>query len=181
MPSSELILFAFAVVVLLILIRWVRRARLVASEKAWRPREVQDAELVYAEQVFRGEGTVPIVAKLDRGYRNTKGMIILVELKTRRVDRPYLSDVIELSAQRFALAAQTLGRVATHGYVLVQQPGSGRRTPYRVQLLTHEKVISLAKRREAILADRKEAQYASSSGLCEQCAFKQQCKPPLGC
>lgn len=181
MPSSELILFAFAVVVLLILIRWVRRARLVASDKAWRPWELQDAELVYAEQVFKANGPVTLVAKVDRGYRDMRGVITLVELKTRRVDRPYLSDVIELSAQRSALAAQTQGLIATHGYVLVQQPGSGRRTLHRVQLLTHEEVISLAKRREAILANRKEAQYASSSGLCEQCAFRQQCKPPLVC
>ncbi len=67
MPSSELILFAFAVVVLLILIRWSRHVRLVSSERAWRPRELRDAEIVYAEQIFKANGPVTLVAKVDRG------------------------------------------------------------------------------------------------------------------
>lgn len=176
MPSSELTLFAFAVVVLLILIRWSRHVRLASSERAWRPRDLRDAEIVYAEQVFRMGGTVPIVAKLDRGYRNTKGMIILVELKTRHANRPYLSDVIELSAQRLAVQTQTGERVAEYGYVLIQRPGSKLRFPHRVNLLSTEEVIAVARRREAILGGKAVAQYACSQGLCSRCGFKHECK-----
>ena len=131
MSISERMLIALAVVAMLILIRWVRRNRLVASEKEWLPKELQDAELIYAEQVFRAMWPVRIIAKLDRGYRDAQGLIVLLELKTRRASRPYLSDVIELSAQRFAVAAQTKEIVKDHGYVLVQQPGSERRKSYR--------------------------------------------------
>ncbi|MGA7951725.1 MAG: hypothetical protein WCA45_16450, partial [Thiobacillaceae bacterium] len=165
MSISERMLIALAVVAMLILVRWVRRNRRIASEKAWLPKGLQDAELIYAEQVFRAMWPVRIIAKLDRGYRDAQGLIVLLELKTRRASRPYLSDVIELSAQRFAVAAQTKEIVADHGYVLVQQPGSERRKSYRVQLLTHDEVNALVKRREAILAGWEEAQYAHALGL----------------
>lgn len=39
--------------------------------------------------------------------RVPSGVIVLLELKTREMDRPYLSDVIELSARCAAIALQT--------------------------------------------------------------------------
>lgn len=176
MPLSELALLALAVVAMLILVRWLWRIHAIAAERAWRPRELQDTELVYAEQVFRARRPVPIVAKLDRGYRHRNGLITLVELKTRHVDRVYLSDVIELSAQRFALEAQTKEPVAPHAFVLIQQAGSKKKKSHRVELLTHAEVIALAARREAILAGEVSPQYACSGGLCDRCAFKVECK-----
>ncbi len=169
-------LFGFVVLVLLIFIYWRRHVRLAASECAWRPRELRNAALVYAEQVFRIGGAIPIVAKLDRGYRNANGVIILVELKTRHANRPYLSDVIELSAQRLAVQIQIRERVAEHGYVLIQRPGSKFKSPHRVNLLSADEVIALARRREAILTGNVIARYACSPGLCTRCSFFQKCK-----
>ena len=131
---------------------------------------------MYAEQVFRVTRPIPVVAKSDRGYRHRNGLITLVELKTRHVDRVYFSDVIELSVQRFALEAQTKEPVAPHAFVLIQQAGSRRKKSHRVELLTHAEVMALAARREAILAGRVAPQYACSEGLCDRCAFKLECK-----
>ena len=177
--SSELAAFALIVVVLWALARWLRRIR-IYSDRSWLPTDLQDAELVYVERLFRVRQPLPLVARLDRGYRSPNGVITLVELKTRRVERLHLSDVIELSVQRFALEGQTMDRVADDGYVVIQQPGSQKKTAHRVRLLTHDEVIALVKRREAILADWKDAQFAGSPRLCEQCAFRQQCRPPSG-
>ena len=44
----------------------------------------------------------------------------LVELKTRKADKVYVSDIIELSAQRFALSIQTGELVNATGYVAVR-------------------------------------------------------------
>jgi RNase P/RNase MRP subunit p29 len=178
-PLNECILFALAVVVMLILICWWRHVCLAASARAWRPRELRDAELVYAEKVFRAGSEIPIVAKLDRGYRNAKGVIILVELKTRHANRSYLSDVIELSAQRFAVQMKTGERVAEYGYVLIQRPGSKSKFPHRVNLLSTEELFAVARRREAILRGNAVARSACSQGLCDQCAFTQECKGPV--
>lgn len=178
MTISEWGTCVFAVVVLLILVRSMWRMRVVIEEHAWRPKELQDTEVVYAERVFRASRPISIIAKLDRGYRYRNGLITLVELKTRRVDRVYLSDVIELSAQRVALQAQTREPVAPHGYVLVQQPERRQKTAYRVQLLTHAQVAELVARREAILVGETEARYTQWPALCVHCGFRQQCKPP---
>ncbi|HEY0847172.1 MAG TPA: hypothetical protein VGE12_17515 [Noviherbaspirillum sp.] len=179
-PFSAVMVLLLVAVVLRMLIRWACRLRLVGLEKAWLPAELRDAALVYMERVFRAKSPVPIIAKLDRGYRNAEGVIILVELKTRRLNRPYLSDVIELSAQRLVVQAQTGERVAAYGYVLIQLAGSECKTAHRVDLLSAENVIAMAMRREAILAGEEAPRYASSERLCTRCAFKLTCKQRHG-
>jgi hypothetical protein len=176
MSLSAMALLLFSVVALGLLVHRACRLRRLGMEKAWLPMELRDATLVYAEQVFRTTSPVPIVARLDRGYRNEDDVIILVELKTRRVNRPYFSDVIELSAQRLAVQQQTGERVANDGYVVIQRADGKDKSAHRVVLLFTEAIIAVAKRREAILAGEVAAQYASSEGLCARCAFKLKCK-----
>ena len=177
MSFSELILFALAVVVLLFLGRRLWRIRLAASERAWLPAHLTSAKLVYMERQFRARRPLRLTARVDRGYRQPDGSIVLVELKTRPANRAYFSDVIELSAQRFAVEAHSNNRVTDYGYVLIQQPGSRRKTAHRVKLLTNDAVIALARRREAILAGVQSAEYVRVPALCRKCAFLSECKP----
>ena len=86
--------------------------------------ELRASRLAYAEQLFRSEGPASVSARVDRAYRNQAGVVTLVELKTREADRAYLSDVIELSAQRFALSSQTGEFVNAMGYVASESPVS---------------------------------------------------------
>lgn len=142
----------------------------------WMPAELQGASLVYAERLYRAKGSVTISAKVDRAYRDRAGVVTLVELKTRDVDRVYMSDIIELWAQRFALAAQTGDVVRAQGYVLVASTARRRRTAHRVDLLTEDQVVALAARREAVLAGMIEARHACSYALCKNCAFVEPCR-----
>lgn len=179
MALSELVPLVLAVVViLLIVVRSVRRIRLVASERSWRPLELKDARLVYIEQVFRTRSPIRLVARVDRGYRHSDGVITLVELKTRAANRVYFSDVIELSAQRLAVQTQTGQRVAAHGYVLLQLTDGGPKIPHRVTLLTVPEVVALARRREAILAAEALPRCTSVKALCARCAFERECVRP---
>ncbi|WP_420475181.1 PD-(D/E)XK nuclease family protein [Noviherbaspirillum sp. ST9] len=178
MTAVEWGLFAAAVIVVSLLACWIGRNGTETDENAWRPQELQDAEIAYAEQMFRSNGQVSVVAKVDRAYRDRNGLITIVELKTRQVDRVYLSDIIELSAQRFALEAQTREPVAPYGYVLIQQKGYRERKLHRVRLLTRAELITLVAHREAILAGDAEARHTIWPRLCRHCAFKQECKPP---
>lgn len=168
-----------AIVVLLLVLHWIGRTRRVATERAWLPRDLQDAELAYAERRFRAKAPVALVARVDRAYRQRNGVLMLVELKTRPANRVYLADVIELSAQRYALEAHTRETVARQAYVLVQQTGRTQKTPHRVTLLAHDEVMALVKRREALLAGRADPLYTKWPQLCRQCAFKQPCKSSI--
>ena len=179
MSISASLLVAFVAIGLLLAL-WRRVcASSIGAERKWLPKELLDAELVYAEKIFRSGGDVPIVAKCDRGYRTKKGVIVVVELKTRHVNRTYLSDIIELSAQRFAIQMQTGEDVAEHGYVLVQHPRSRAKFLLRVELLSNSEVIALAKRREAILMGDATAHYAGSKRLCSKCAFSIKCNSAI--
>jgi CRISPR-associated exonuclease Cas4 len=86
-----------------------------------------------------------------RAYRNAAGALVLVELKTRKRHQTYPSDVIELSAQRVALAAQTGELVVSHAYVLTVRVDDHSEKYHRVSLMTVAAVIALATRREELL------------------------------
>ncbi len=165
-----------AFVVALLALTMSRARNRTRSDTSWLPRDLQHAELVYGEKMFRATQPFPLVAKVDRGYRTTAGVIVLVELKTRDVNRPYFSDIIELSAQRVALQAQTGESVALYGYVLIQRGGRERKVPHRVSLLPVEEVAALAHRREAVLSGHARPRFAVNQEFCKQCVFQQNCK-----
>lgn len=160
----------------LALVLWWRRRS--SPGRAGLPAELRSARLVHAERLFRSDGAVPLVAKLDRAYRTAAGVLVLIELKTRAASRAYGSDVIELSAQRLALAAQTGDVVADHAYVLTQYP-DGRRTGWHlVRLLAHADVVALVLRRKELLAGSAEPRLTASPGVCRECVFVGSCRPP---
>ena len=165
---------ADALLALWFVLRALRRRRV--DDRDWLPAELRAARLIYAERLFRSSGPVRVSAKVDRAYRDRAGVVVLVELKTRRADKVHLSDVIELSAQRHALMAHTGEIVAMHGYVLDQLVGQRRRKIHRVALFDDEQVAALVARREAVLTGEAEPSSASSPRLCRKCAFVDSCR-----
>ncbi len=160
---------------------WTRMPGAVAdsTERASRPVALLDAELLYIEKLFRVFRPVHLVAKLDRAYRTPSGIVVLVEFKSRWIHRPFLSDVIQLSAQRIAVAGQTRQAVAPYGYVVVKTPSrAALYTTHRVQLMSEEVVAALVRRRQDILANRVEPSYAESKAMCRTCAFRSECDSP---
>ena len=141
----------------------------------WMPAELRGARLTYAEQLFRSSGPVAVSAKVDRAYRDQAGVVTLVELKTRKADKVYLSDVIELSTQRHALHSQTGEQVSTHGYVVVQRVGSTREKAHRVKLLVDEQFFLIVTRRERLLMQAEKPGQPRSASLCAHCAFLSKC------
>jgi len=162
-------------IVLIILFIWVLRRLGHQGDQVWLPWELRRAQLVYAEQLFKVPAPVALTARVDRGYRNPAGIIVLVELKTRQCDRVYRSDVIELSAQRVAVMAQTGEQVALYAYVVVQGP-SGRRVAHRTGLLDVVEVEGLILRREAILIRGTAPRCSRSVHLCRGCCFQRRCR-----
>lgn len=149
------------------------------TERASRPDALRGAKLVYAEKLFRIRSPINLVAKLDRGYRNPDGQIVLVELKTRWSHKAYFTDVIQLSAQRLAVFVHLGNAVATLGYVLVRSPGRRfKQTVHRVKLLPPDALMALAHRCAEILAGRTPARYAESTTACRNCAYRQACDRP---
>ena len=140
------------------------------------PRELRDARLLYAERLFTAKGRPSISARVDRAYRVPSGGIVLLELKTRGKDRSYLSDVIELSAQRAAIALQTGETVSDHAYVAVRRPSSAAPRIHRVRLMPIAEVKALAVRRETILLGRLAPGYSGSAAICRRCAFASGCE-----
>jgi CRISPR-associated exonuclease Cas4 len=169
---------ATAVVCFALVMAWRRSLETNAAraERASRPAALRNAELVYMERLFRISTPVGLVAKLDRAYRMPSGLLVLVEFKTRWSNQPFLSDVIQLSAQRMAVMGQTGQSVASYGYVMVKAPAP-RALPiaHRVKLMTDEQVVALVRRREEILAGRALPRWSLPRKTCLACAFRAQC------
>ncbi len=139
---------------------------------------LKDAQLAYAEQLFRSakfKGDRVISARVDRAYRNLSGLLVLVELKTRAADKVYLSDVIELSAQRMAIEGHQGERVSDAAYVLVKSVRFPNGRVHEVRLMPHASVVALAARREGLLTGLELPRTSSNERLCEGCSFKTDC------
>lgn len=139
----------------------------------WLPAELRDQRLVYTERTFKSDGDVQVVARVDRAYRSHAGVITLVELKSRATDRVRPADIVELSAQRVALAGETGEPVAEIAWVVVQS--SAERRAHRVHLLPHRAVHGLASRRADLVADVALPKYPAARGLCASCAYRRRC------
>lgn len=147
---------------------------------AWLPPELTGRRLAYVERTFRADGDVQVVARVDRAYRNGAGVITLVELKSRTTDRVRSADIVELSAQRVALAGETGEPVAGTAWVVVQSAVG--RTAHRVRLLPQRQVHGLAVRRADLLAGVALPRYPATLGLCASCAYRRRChKTESGC
>ena len=172
------VLGGLVVVCLALVIAWRRSVATDAAlaERASRPDALRDAELAYLEGLFRTSTPVGVVAKIDRAYRLPSGLLVLVELKTRLINQPCLSDVIQLSAQRVAVMGRTRQAVASYAFVMVKAP-TRRALPiaHRVQLMSDEQVAALVRRREDILAGRVLPRRPQSRKTCLSCAFRGQC------
>ena len=177
-PAWALLTLALALGMIVALRR--RRAELAdCMERASRPSDLKDAELIYLEKRFDVSEPVRLSTRLDRAYRMPSGLVVLLELKTRSVNRAFPSDVIQLSAQRLALERRTREIVAQHGYVVAQTP-DGAREAHRVRLVSGQAVVALVRRREAILAGRISPRPAASVGVCRTCAYRSICPDRLG-
>jgi len=172
------VLGGLVVVCLALVIAWRRSVATDAAlaERASRPDALRDAELLYMERLFRTSKPVGLVARLDRAYRMPSGLLVLVEFKTRWINRPCLSDVIQLSAQRLAVMGQTGQAVAPYGYVMVKTP-SNRALPiaHRVSLMAEAQLLALVRRREDVLAGHVLPRRSSSRKTCLGCAFRAKC------
>ena len=153
--------------------RVIRRRKIRVNE--WMPHELRASRLAYAEQLFRSAGPVSVSAKVDRAYRDQAGVVTLVELKTRKAERVYLSDDIELSAQGHALHSQTGEQVAEHGYVLVMLARRKQGVAHRVRLLTDKELAATLARRRPLLAGTELPSPPRSTGVCLGCAYAIEC------
>jgi len=132
--TGGFLLFMLLVVAGLITWKIARKLRARASERLWLPRELQHAQLAFAEKSFRMWQPIRLIARADRGYR-LKGELHLTEFKTRAHAVPYSSDVIELSAQRLVIEKATGEWVSEIGYVLAQELSGKHRPVHKVRLL----------------------------------------------
>lgn len=175
MPAAEL-WFLLAGYVACVMVAWAA-ARLVRRRSVnvqWMPEALKDHTLAYSERTFRSGADRPVVARVDRAYRGRNGLIVLVELKTRQVDRVHLSDIIEMSAQRVALEGETGERVAPVAWVVVESAAG--RNSHRVRLMSPYALWDLASRREALLAGTESPDYPATSRLCASCIYRARCR-----
>ncbi|RUP35430.1 MAG: hypothetical protein EKK45_01050 [Curvibacter sp.] len=176
--TLNLTLAGVVIVCLVLLYRYGRQFALAGEPGL--PFELRRAELIYAEQTFQTGGLPRLRARVDRAYRKSNGTYVLLELKTRKRRVAYLSDVIELSAQRVALMEQESAAVAAYGYVLTQHASGRWLGTVRVSLLNVQQVYELMNRRSAVMADQALAKANGFPYLCPNCLHRSKCMLTAG-
>ena len=163
------------VLLLLCVVRGVRRHARCRTRPRWFPDELRYASLAYAEQTFSLDHPIKLIARVDRAYRH-KGRLTLMEYKTRRVERVFMSDVIELSVQKMILELASGAKVNNYGFVVVQHPEIPEHRAMKIFLLNHKQITALYHRRMALLNQTISADHAESSSQCRGCEFMRECK-----
>jgi hypothetical protein len=158
-------------------LRAPRHGRHPDDPSAW-----NSARLVYAERLFRAP-RVGLVARVDRAYL-IGGEIELVELKTRPSGRVHTSDVIELSVQRVVVEEHTGRPVSRRGWVLLENPATGRRRAMTVMLFDEQEVLRLRDRRRYLDSgadhhDLADLRGPASGRACERCGQRARCTARL--
>ena len=151
--------WAGAMAAILVMCLWLgtRKARLRRTEQAWLPVELRHARIEFAERYFYTKRPVRLIAKVDRVYKDERGTLFVTELKRRVKTQAYLSDVVELSAQKLAIERGGRRAVAEVGFVVIEHPVTQKRTPIRVRLLREHEIVALA---TAIRASRRRRRNA---------------------
>jgi hypothetical protein len=140
----------------------------------WEPDELRDAAVIFAEKRFVG-GVPPVSVRVDRAYRRRDGTVVLVEFKSRDRFTAHPSDVIELSAQRFAMSRSTGFRISMRAYVVVESLSGRTRRAIPVRLLNEIEVLKLVKRYEALLTRTEEPAAAVNDRHCIACCHRARC------
>lgn len=143
----------------------------------WLPHELQGATIAFAEKEFRARAPFPVGAVVDRAYRLSSGLLVLMELKQRERVKSFPSDVVELSVQRLAIEASGGGTVAPHAYVVCESPATHIKTPIRVALLTKDEIIQLRDRHVALKTGRAIPMKVDHPAICKTCGYLAECKP----
>ena len=156
-----------------------RRQRLEIREQAWRPRELKNATVEFAERVFHARWPFRLYAKIDRAYKTSDGVLVLTELKRRFGRQAYASDVVELSAQKLAIERGARRSVAATGFVVIEHPASRERIPIRVSLLAESELVALRERYQLLVDGKAAPDKANDVRLCRSCAYVDRCKPYL--
>lgn len=151
-----------------------RRLRHWLCKPRWLPEELANARLALVEKTFFCKGQLSLVARVDQAYSKA-GTLTLVDLKLRYTNKVYLSDVIELSAQRAAIKRGSRYQVSDRGYVLIQSPVTGRRMAHPVALMTDEELMAVAQRRIQILNRAVAPSGPASSANCRRCEYQSEC------
>jgi CRISPR-associated exonuclease Cas4 len=143
----------------------------------WLPMELQGATIAFAEKEFKARSPFPVGAVVDRAYRLSSGLLVLMELKRRERVKSFPSDVVELSVQRLAIEASGGGTVAPHAYVVCESPTTHIKTPIRVALLTKDEIIQLRDRHVALKTGRAIPMKVDHPAICKICGYLAECKP----
>lgn len=169
-----LVVVLAAVVVCMLAVGRLVRLRRLGSDQDWFPPELRGAELLWSEKAFRSDGPVRIAVRIDRAYRLAGGVIALVEFKRRAQRRVYLSDVVELSTQRYTL--QQAGHiVSAQAYVVVTLPHGVRTRALPVALEDAQTVERRVLRLVALTKQRVSPDGPASPAICNGCGHRKAC------
>jgi CRISPR-associated exonuclease Cas4 len=139
------------------------------------PHPLAGSELLFAEQSFAIRRPLKLAVRVDRVY-DDGSKLILLELKTRSTTKVYLTDIIELSAQRLALRHSTERPVSDYAFLLQKHPLLQKQSLRRIELLSEQEILSLSARRTRLMAGLIEPERQVDQRKCARCEYRVECK-----
>lgn len=144
-------------------------------EEDWLPQELRTAKLAYSEQEFVIDRPIKHVARIDRAYEKADGQLVLIEFKTRPKATTYMSDVVELSAQKLAMTEATGALVSERAFVVTIHPETNVKQAISVRLMNADQIVSRHNRIIALKSHAAAPVQTRIVRLCLQCGHRTRC------
>jgi CRISPR/Cas system-associated exonuclease Cas4 (RecB family) len=137
------------------------------------PDELKESKVWAKEQSFDCSGDIPLRGKIDEAFQQRDGTIILSETKTRNKRKVYGSDILQLSAYKVLVEANTSRQVSNKGYVRVLTLQGNEYMP--VNLLPREEVKAARQLHEDLTKGLYKGQKCENPFVCRTCAYQDPC------
>lgn len=141
----------------------------------WLPPELKAARLVAVEEDLATDSPYPVVGRPDQVYRIATGEHVPVELKNRDCETVYVTDVAEVSLRAWLLRRNGWATTG-HGYLVINNRRTGKRTAIRVNLRDDAFCERLIQRHidvvEGVVPPRR-----SKGRKCDSCGHRAKCYP----
>lgn len=173
MSFQKILIIAGAFVALVWLFRVLTKPRLpaVATEL---PPALKTARTWAKETFFESNGPMNLRGRIDHAFELENGGIVLTETKTRRFQRIYPSDTLQLSAYRELIQWSTRKQVENIAYVRALTPAGNRFLP--LQLLPGAEVQAAYQIYRDLQSGKYPGERCKNQAICKTCMYQRECR-----
>lgn len=143
------------------------------SVKTELPDDLKNAKLWAKEKAFECGGNNPLTGIVDESFIGSNGDIVLSDTKSRKFNRVYKSDILQVSAYRVLIENATSKTVAPFGFIRLLTPSGNEYV--KIDLYDRDEVLAARRLFDDLRNGKYPGEKCQNKAMCKGCAYKYEC------